>query len=266
LLYALGHLNINSVLIRGVALNFFAATLLLLFTIYKISASGLLLPLSLRMNPNTGIFLILMGVIIAFSSSNNLKNAYLDIFTGNAKKESAQNLWVRRYIENSTQESLLIPQFNKNSKTLFFFDIPHSRKDWEYWVDSIYFKKDILTDYTQSIDDFIEMNSPKYFYTLNDSNKYSYIYKFNSERINQSKEKKIIVNALLKGDIPDEAKLFFSNEYNKDHIQLKNIAKNSLLYYEYKIDSLDIHNTLDIYIYNDSENELKINYLKVELK
>ncbi len=103
---------------------------------------------------------IAVGLLLSISASSNVKNAYSDIFSGNAQRDAEENLWVQSYLMNSPVDSVSVPQVRNQSKTLYYFYIPGTKPSWEYWIAKTYFnKKDISVNSSMSMSEFRKANS-----------------------------------------------------------------------------------------------------------
>jgi hypothetical protein len=71
---------------------------------------------------------LLVGLFLGIATSTNLKNVTEDIFTERVKKESAEIEWLYKYIEESNDAIVYVPQTNATTKTLYWFDVPTEKK------------------------------------------------------------------------------------------------------------------------------------------
>jgi len=148
-LYSFG----NNFRIRGIMPNYFVAILCIMSIVYMIKNSGFagktIFPKSLSYS------CLLVGLFLGIATSTNLKNAAGDIFTGRAKKESTEILWLYNYIEKSTDDPVRVPRVNATTKTLYWFEVPTEKKTWVHWIVSTYFGKSVLADDSQTLEEFM---------------------------------------------------------------------------------------------------------------
>lgn len=105
-------------------------------------------------------FILLIGLVFVISSSTNVKNAYSDIISGNAKLDAEENLWVQNYLMNSEEEEITIPQIQHKSKTLYYLPIPTKNPSWDHWLVTTYFhKKNIYVDTSMTMEAFRKQHS-----------------------------------------------------------------------------------------------------------
>lgn len=104
--------------------------------------------------------ILLVGLIFVISSSVNIRNAYSDIISGNAKSDAEENLWMQNYLMTSEDDVISMPQFQHKSKTLYYLPIPTKNPSWDHWLVTTYFhKKEITIDNTISMDEFRKQHS-----------------------------------------------------------------------------------------------------------
>lgn len=151
-LYSFG----NSFRIRGVIPNYFTAILCIMSIVCIIKNFGfakkIMFPKSISYS------CLLVGLFLGIATSTNLKNVTEDIFTGRAKKESLEVLWLYNYIKTSNDKVVYVPRPNETTKTLYWFKVPTTKKSWTHWVVSTYYGKSVLADDTQTLEDFILTN------------------------------------------------------------------------------------------------------------
>jgi hypothetical protein len=274
LLYSLGHTN-HELRLRGLVPSFFVATILLLFIISTLGNRMVVKQISEKLNNNLGYFFLFIGFFFSVTTSANVKNAYWDIYSGNAEKEYKEQVWVRNYIKNSSGDKLYIPQLNRNTKTLFLFEIPNVESSFLHWVTSYYYGKNIIVNRSMSIDDFIEINTfSKDNNTagiINKDSPYSYIHEVSASDLLQSPKRTIHLKAIVKhkNNVMPNARLVISNENYLHETPVKNILKNDTVVsfrWFFKRDELKNHEKFNIYLYNEDEEILEVECINMEIK
>ncbi|MFW5804973.1 MAG: DUF6056 family protein [Bacteroidales bacterium] len=154
--YSLGHFH--PLRLRGMLPGFFVSTLLLLYLLYWLTKHPLFDKIKKNI-PVTAIYtIVVFGFIMGISQSNNIKNVYDDIISGNAKKQAQQSKWLIDHIKNSPKDSLHIPNIDTKTKTLYSFSIDQKPKGWFHWMSSTYFNKTYLVeDKSQSLEEYMKV-------------------------------------------------------------------------------------------------------------
>lgn len=257
ILYSLGHFL--PLRVRGVVPTFFTCTIILIFIIGRLGQNEKLKSKINLFSRKSGMFILSIGMLLVFASSSNVKNAYTDIFSGDAKETAEQSIWVQNYMKNYASDELHIPQLNRNTKTLYTFYIPENPHGWYHWVTAIYFDiKTISIDYTRSLDEFIAMKSNTDGIIVNSTNKFGPVSDFLISDIIQKELPKIRVKVNVY-EISPESKamlVFESDPLWKGFLinEIKDDKGNIDFTWDFPVDSMFNSNVLKVYILNPKDD------------
>jgi hypothetical protein len=260
--------------LRGLLPTFFVASLVLILLFYKLSQSEFALRLSKYVSTTGAYVILLIVVILSVANSQNVKNAYWDIVTKNAKIQAEESKWVLDYIKNSPEQELFIPQIEYRSKTLYPFRVPDNREGWLHWVVTRYFnKKTVMVDVSMSLNQFI-------FYKthdgncmeINKTNCYSKCYNFLIDDIYNSPDSSLLIKASINRDFYVENTLlvFECENFWKGH-KIKDLidseSDNFDISFKQKIPIIPNYQgkTMKVYFLNSDQNPVQICNIEVNI-
>jgi len=278
MLFSLGHLS--AIRLRGIIPTFFVSVILFFGIFIRLSQTSIIKKLDFNLSTNNFLVLIIFALIVGASNSDNLKNVYNDIFTGNAEKQAKENVFVLDYLKNTKQTVLSIPQLKQRSKILYSFTVPEHDKGWQQWVVTQYFnKKKVSVDKTRKFKDFMKNNMWDNNEIVYENKKKNIIFQGHSvsnkisiplTTLYQTKDSSIQFSAsinvknLEKGQLVFHAKPFWkgipiskiTNKTNK-WINIK---------YIFKVPSKsNLKDKLNVYFLNTSNDTIQISNMKVVL-
>lgn len=212
LLYSLGHFV--ELRIRGMVPTFISCLIALLIFVDLICENDKIRHNFSQFSKKNGYFVLSIGLIVLFTNSANLKNAYLDILTGNAKEAAIQSTWVQNYLKTTSEKIVYVPQLNRKTKTLYTFIIPEKPEGWYHWAATKYFNKEkIILNYNITLNDFIEMRSNNRGIMLYSKSKYCPINTYNINDLQKKENTRINVKASFFNCDPDsKAMLVFESD------------------------------------------------------
>jgi len=273
LLYSLG--ISREIRLRGVLPGFFISSLIIFYLIKELNLKLKTKKFFNKITKTTSYIVITIGLFIGISSSSNIHNAYDDILSGNAKEASEQILWMKKYIESSSEKELRLPQVNTKTKSLLLFFVPYSSDTWYSWAVDKYYKKSITLDKSISFDEFKFYNDTtgsENYVKLCEKKKYSYSYKFSLNNISKSNKETIVVEAkignhnLISKDnkcmLVFDCAPFWKGYYIKDIIQKSGyIQINQIIP---KIDNPE-QDILKVYFFNPSNDTIIIEKMNAKI-
>ncbi|MDD2634990.1 MAG: DUF6056 family protein [Bacteroidales bacterium] len=257
IMFSLGHFL--PLRVRGVVPTFFTCTIILIFLIRRLGQNEKLKSKITFFSRKSGLFILSIGMLLIFSSSSNVKNAYIDIFSGNAKEAAEQSIWVQNYIKNSSEQELYIPQLNRKTLTLYTFYIPENPNGWYHWSTAIYFKKKIITtDYNYTLDEFIRIKSNPNGVLINSESNFCSISDFLISDITKKDLPKIRVKANVYEISPEsEAMLVFESDplWKGFFInEIKDDEGNIDFTWDFPLDSTFNTDILKVYLFNSNND------------
>jgi len=268
MLYSLGHFV--PIRERGVVPTFFLSTLVLVFIVFRLSQHDKLKSKLNYFTKKTGFFILSVGMIFIFSNSSNVKNAYSDIFSENAKEAAEQSVWVQNYIKCNTSSEILIPQLNRKTKTLYTFYIPENQNGWYHWAAVKYFnKKKILIDKTRTLEEFIKIKSNPDGHVINSGNMFCDIGGFNIDDVLQKDAPNIHVKATICHiSSESEAKLVFESNPFWKGILITDIMDedgNIDFIWRLPLDSTFNQDVLKVYLFNPLNDNVLVKPISAEI-
>jgi hypothetical protein len=269
--YSLGHLT--ELRLRGIIPGFIVASLLVIYLVCNIKFT--FLEKLTQRNVNLSYGLLLSGIVFYSASSENLSNAYIDIFSERAKVESSQVLWAQNYIKNSKEETLYLPNINKGTRTLYFLSIPKANT-WYNWSLKSYYNKNVILDEKLSFENFVFLQDTTALKNLiiKSENEFSAGYEFSNETINSLNPNKVKIKAIFEnpGAISENNKILLVFQYGDywKGIPVSEIIKNNnngFVTFSEKIpDKIKNPDVFKIYFWNQQQDSLVISSFKVELE
>jgi hypothetical protein len=269
-MFSLGHLK--DFRLRGILPGYFVSTILVIILLKFLNLRQI--KLFKKTTINTSLFLISIGLGLLVSNSKNVKNAYIDIFSKNAKIESEQILWTYNFIINSKENVLSIPMINRMTKTLYLPKVPEVGSFYSWALDQ-YFNKKIVVNKNISYEKFHFQNDTtisKCEVKLSQNNQFSCSYKFPIDEINKSAERTFLVQAKIKNpeDINKDTKtmiVFDSSPYWKGFYLKDLVDTTGFLYFKHKVPknyNYD-NNEFKVYFYNPSNDSIVISKINVTI-
>jgi hypothetical protein len=269
LLYSLGHFV--PLRIRGMVPTFIVVTIISLHLISICGEDEKVRKIANRISLKTGYYILVIGLILTFSSSANVKNAYVDIFSGNAKEAAFQSEWVQNYLKNTQSKTVHVPQINRETKTLYTFVVPENTDTWYHWSTAIYFKKDkILIDYNHEINEFIKIKSNPNGIPLYSEYKFCPVKDYYISDLNGKENAKIEVSAVVMEIMPNsKAMLVFECDPIWQGFPINDIKNSSGkidFTWSFPADSAFNANVLKVYFFNPNDDIVMLKSFNSDLK
>lgn len=269
--FSLGHLT-YPMRYRGIIPGYTIA--LILFLCLLLNSRNVFYIKERYKNINLSYALLLLGLIFNITSSENLKDAYVDIVSHRAKIESEQVQWVENFISSSDQETIYIPSINKGTKTLYFLEIPEPNT-WYAWVLKVHTNKNIFIDHSLNFEKFqFSHDSTTLSLTVNPQDEFSHTHEFPIDDIKKNNFTKLRIRAIINNDsnISHENKILlviqcgdFWKAYNIE--DLKAIHNNGLFSITHNINTKILNSdVLKVYFWNTEMDSLNISKFKIYLE
>lgn len=260
---------------RGIVPNFFVSSLIFLAMFLNLSQTKLIESIKNNINDTVIYVLFFVSTFVCVFNSENVKNIYNDFISGDAKIQAEQSQWLLKYISESKEENLEIPQLDRKSKTLYSIEIPKQNEGWFFWATRTFYKKtSIVENKNISLKGFIENyeriknTSITSIEGIKNSSPYSNTKIYDIEEI---KGKTIKVNVIVEGQNINElsALVFESYPYRFSLKLISLIKEGGILDYNYEVPSelnSNENKKLKVYIHNPTDDIIYLKNLTIELE